>query len=412
MTNSSQINSAALDRVYGFISLSSLVDPLLYSLSMLFKFVSDEETNTMKITSDKIYINPQFILSLSDTEFEMLMRFEFYRIAFRHPFERLGTNPKYDWISSNLAIQEVLEIEDESYRGFVHNADRFFSNYYETDFWKIIEYEDLTLRHKEFYYDLLTKIEDDDDEMEMGDVDLSAVSRHFSASNYDSYSSWGECMIAVSGVVSVLQGASKSGQWGEMSVRVRDRLSNIGIIASREMNILQNFRGRITSTERVITRTKPSRRYGFGFPGHRNITTTKLAVFLDVSGSMSGEDITRGLSFIKSFFEHGVDEIELYQFDSEVLTERPITITTRTSELVLEGRGGTDFNSVFSFIDEKGLTGEYDGILIYSDGGSDEIDTKYVIEKSNTILLYPNREDWGRSHSKFENRLMVSVVSD
>ena len=63
---------------------------------------------------------------------------------------------------------------------------------------------------------------------------------------------------------------------------------------------------------------KPNRRYGFQYMGSRYDFTTRLLFAVDVSGSMSSQDLALGFSVINRFFKYGIEAIDVIQFDTEI----------------------------------------------------------------------------------------------
>ena len=98
---------------------------------------------------------------------------------------------------------------------------------------------------------------------------------------------------------------------------------------------------------------KPNRRYGFLYLGSRYDFTTRLLFAVDVSGSMSSQDLARGFSVINRFFEYGVETIDVIQFDTEI-HGAPLTLKRAMRDVKVIGRGGTSFAPVIAFLDEHG----------------------------------------------------------
>ena len=127
---------------------------------------------------------------------------------------------------------------------------------------------------------------------------------------------------------------------------------------------MRQFRASVLSTHRRLTRMKPNRRYGYLYMGSRYDFTTNLLVAVDVSGSMSSEDLARGFSVVNRFFTYGVRSIDVIQFDTEIKGE-VVSLKRARREVVALGRGGTDFSPVIDYIDEHT---DYDGVVVFTDG--------------------------------------------
>jgi predicted metal-dependent peptidase len=152
--------------------------------------------------------------------------------------------------------------------------------------------------------------------------------------------------------------------WGTLPGAIRLR-----VLANRQprldyRSILRLFHRSILSRRRRLTRMKPSRRYGFQYMGSRYDFTTRLLVAVDVSGSMSNEDIRLGFSLVNRFFKYGIDSIDAIAFDTEVHGEA-LKLKQARLEITVMGRGGTNFNAVIDYIDAHP---GYDGVIIFTDG--------------------------------------------
>jgi len=98
--------------------------------------------------------------------------------------------------------------------------------------------------------------------------------------------------------------------------------------------------------------------------GSRYEFTTRLLFAVDVSGSMSSQDLARGFSVINRFFKYGVEIIDVIQFDTEI-QGAPLTLKRARHTIEVTGRGGTSFARVIDFLDKHR---DYDGAIIFTDG--------------------------------------------
>jgi predicted metal-dependent peptidase len=152
--------------------------------------------------------------------------------------------------------------------------------------------------------------------------------------------------------------------WGTLPGAIRLR-----VLANRQprldyRSVLRLFHRSVLSRQRRLTRMKPSRRYGFLYMGSRYDFTTRLLVAVDVSGSMTDDDIRLGFSLVNRFFKYGIDRIDAIAFDTQVHGEA-LTLKRARREITVTGRGGTDFNAVIDYIDAHP---GYDGVILFTDG--------------------------------------------
>jgi predicted metal-dependent peptidase len=89
--------------------------------------------------------------------------------------------------------------------------------------------------------------------------------------------------------------------------------------------VLSAFRQSVLSSNRTLTRMKPSRRYDFQYMGSRRDFCTKMLFAMDVSGSVTSEDLNNALGTLNRFFRYGVAAIDVVQFDTEIKGE-PLTL--------------------------------------------------------------------------------------
>ena len=107
---------------------------------------------------------------------------------------------------------------------------------------------------------------------------------------------------------------------------------------------------------------RPNRRTGFENMGSIRRFTTKLLVAVDVSGSISSQDISYFYGVINSAFRYGFTSVDVIQFDAGVRVVDTLHRVMR--DIVVVGRGGTSFQEPIDYAHEGG----YDGLVILTDG--------------------------------------------
>ncbi len=130
--------------------------------------------------------------------------------------------------------------------------------------------------------------------------------------------------------------------------------------------VLSSFRASVLSSERHLTRMKPNRRTGFDYMGSKRDFCTSLLLAVDVSASISSRTLKHFYSVISKFFKYGIQSIDVIQFDCSLQGE-PQTFkeAKKMKKIGILGRGGTDFNPVFKYVEENR---QYDGLIILTDG--------------------------------------------
>jgi predicted metal-dependent peptidase len=127
--------------------------------------------------------------------------------------------------------------------------------------------------------------------------------------------------------------------------------------------VLSGFRSSVLCAKRRLTRMRPNRRSGFHYMGSIRQLRTNYLVAVDVSGSISEEDLQYFFSTINRFFKYGVEKIDVVTFDTEL--GDLMTFSKARKRIEVKGRGGTWFQPVVNFMADHP---EYDGLIIFTDG--------------------------------------------
>ncbi len=188
--------------------------------------------------------------------------------------------------------------------------------------------------------------------------------------------------------------------WGSLSGGLIDK-----IIASLEVKldyrkVLSSFHTSILSSKRRLTRMRPNRRSGFLQMGSVYDLASKLLVAVDVSGSIDHQTLQTFYSVIARFFKYGMESIDVVQFD--VGLREVSTFKKRQTQIDVEGRGGTEFQSLFDYIKENR---QYDGLIIFTDGYASEpiVDFRMrtkVLWVCRSERDYKRHVDWMRKTGK------------
>lgn len=130
-------------------------------------------------------------------------------------------------------------------------------------------------------------------------------------------------------------------------------------------SILREFYASALSDNRRLTRSRPSRRFGFEQMGSFYKYMPKLIVALDCSGSVSSENLGIYLHILSQFFRYGIQGIDVITFDAIVNKEVTKLKKAKDKQITIKGRGGTDFQPVVDYFCEHI---NYDGMMIVTDG--------------------------------------------
>ena len=175
---------------------------------------------------------------------------------------------------------------------------------------------------------------------------------------------WEEDAVQIEYINQCIENAMLTKSWGSLPGNIQDLIKASTIKAENIRRRLDMFRTSIISTDRRLTRMRPSRRYGWTQMGVLHPYTSRLLIAVDTSGSVQKEDLVRFFGVINSFFTYVIPFIDVIQFDSEV--HMPLlSLKKVTSKIQLRGRGGTDFQAPVDYFTEHK---EYDGMIVFTDG--------------------------------------------
>ncbi|MEI6414757.1 MAG: VWA-like domain-containing protein [Pseudomonadota bacterium] len=342
-----------------------LTEPVLFSLWSDHR-LAIEPIATIRVGGGVIGYNPSFIEALTPTELEATLRAEAVRILLKHPYSRRLLPPHIAYLASNITLQEHLRLPlplPTATEVFGHHDhDRQFYEFY--------------------HHQLLLQAPPAPEPQpgaashQKGDVDTegtdAAAGRPSPLQDYavspvvglENTREWGEDELISERIDERVADAELTQRWGTLPGTIRQRVLANGQPRLDYRAVLRRFRASVLSSRRRLTRMKPSRRYGFLYMGSRYDFTTRLLVAVDVSGSMSDRDLALGFSIVNRFFKYGVEQVDVIAFDTEIHGE-PLSLKRARREIVIEGRGGTDFNAPIAYLDQH--VG-YDGLILFTDG--------------------------------------------
>ena len=175
---------------------------------------------------------------------------------------------------------------------------------------------------------------------------------------------WEEDEQSQQKISNMIDDAEKAEQWGSVSGNIKDLIQANKTVNMNYVEILRHFSASLVSSKRNLTRMKPNRRFGFDRLGSRYSLTSNLLVAVDISSSITNENLEYVFSIINKFFRYGVEQIDVIQFDTQIQGE--VVEMKRAAEYIqINGRGGTDFQPAADFYCKHK---EYDGLIYFTDG--------------------------------------------
>lgn len=434
-------------RIREYYQTFFITEPILFSCVNTHKITRNNNIKTLRIGSGKIEYNEEYINGLKKDDLKQILIFEAFRILCKHPYERKRQNPIANQVGSNVTIQEYLATQlempqaKEAFENLLAKNRSKMEEQFMEQYDQMLEMDDAELekqtgmtkaklrsikdqipsmtedelhkRHFEFYYNLVDNNlpemiqsqpmfsemkevlngEGGKSEEESNGEGESDPKAHFDPMNsIEQTTNWGESEMIKNEINDAIQDAQVTRQWGNIPGSMQDML-----IASLKPKvdyraILKRFRASVITSATKLNRMRPSRRYGFGHPGKKREFSTKLAFFVDVSGSMSDQVLREGFGVINRFFKYGISETDVYQFDTELKDETPLKMFKAQKEIKLMGRGGTDFQVVLDKLEKH--PNKYDGVIVYTDGYAAVPQVPKGVKTKNILWLFDSEDSY------------------
>ena len=395
----------------------------------------------------RIEYSPELIKSFSDAQLEELLKVELIRILLLHPYTRLPYKAKRSalLLASDVTInqfyqmREGIELSGVSY--LKTESRRFHELTYPLgEKWSGTEEEKFFLRNlnidpgtrssktsrepskgdtarevdtasgidasrgvdsstrelktvddlsfEQWYKKILFLIENTSIK---GENAGSSEGKLFSAADNEA-ELWEENEEAQKAISEEIKKAYIDNGWGSLGGEVERRITEKSDFSMNYRRVLSRFRAQITNSKRNLTRTKPSRRFGFSQMGSRYERKANILVAIDVSGSITDESIAKFFHVINSFFFCGIEKLDAIFFDVNLKSTKPVTLKKRFSISSIKGHGGTSFQAPIDFFLEHK---EYDGLIIFTDG---EANPPSLNGRKATILwILTERLCWEKS---------------
>ena len=116
-----------------------------------------------------------------------------------------------------------------------------------------------------------------------------------------------------------------------------------------------------------------------------------IAIFADASGSVSQREFNQFMSDVSDITDElSPESVTLIQFDTKC-AEPEIIERGDTPELIRRRSGGTRFKAPFKFCQENDMMGDFDAIIVFTDGGADD----YVDEPDVPVIWATTGTFWG-----------------
>ena len=180
--------------------------------------------------------------------------------------------------------------------------------------------------------------------------------------------------------------------WGTVPGEMVEQILASLVVKMDYRRVLSSFHTSILSSKRHLTRMRPNRRSGFAQMGSRYDLMSRLLVAVDVSGSIDSRTLQAFYSVVARFFKYGVEAIDVVQFD--VGLREVVTFKKRPLKVEVCGRGGTSFQEVFDYLKQHG---DYDGLLIFTDGYAPAPKVDFVL-RTKVLWVCCSEHEYNQHH--------------
>ena len=334
-----------------------------------------------------IEYNPSYTDEMSDAALDQALRTEAVRILLKHPYQR-----KPDACSQQaIAVGSNLTIGD-NYRFGNFNIER------------PADYELAEGQAYEWYSRRIQELlPPSGGQSQPGDgkSDWRSDKLGESAEQQTALSElWEEDELTLALIDGIIESTK---DWGSLAGSFAEMLQASTRSRIDWRNVLSGFRASILSSARQLTRMRPNRRTGFDNMGSIRRFNTKLLVAVDVSGSISSEDLSYFYGVINGAFRFGFSQVDVIQFDCGVRVVQSLKKVMRNIAVV--GRGGTSFQEPINYANKH----EYDGLVILTDGYAPE---PLIPDNMRCRIVWvcSNRQSYEHAHGWMEHSGRVCTM--
>ena len=342
-----------MDSISRMTDIWFLTEPALFSAFCRHKLVTNSDMECpVRVGKGLLEYNPVSIANMPYEELERAFRVEMIRALMLHPYSRkpAGCDDQACTKGSDLAISTWYHVP-----GMITPSQCGLpeGQYYE---WYARRFDG-------------GKPDSSDDDTNSG-LNLPIINGGYSSGNGDvdenekGYNDqaelWEEDQWMQEGIRQAMEQLSS---WGSLPGDLVEQIQAALKPKLDYRKVLSGFRSSVLCAKRRLTRMRPNRRSGFQYMGSIRQLRTNYLVAVDISGSISDEDLQYFFSTINRFFKYGVEKIDVVTFDTAL--GEPMTLSKARNKIVINGRGGTWFQPVIDYMAEHP---EYDGLIIFTDG--------------------------------------------
>ena len=354
-----------------------LCEPVFFDVLYRHQIVANEKMECpIRSGKGRVEYNPSLLKDFHQKTIEKKLGIEMIRILLKHPYERQpdGCRPEEQIAGSDMVIAPSYKIADLIQPAMYNLPDG--QNY-------------------EWYVKQLIQQRPEEKEDKNADGEGTALKNDIPNNKDNGYTGlWEEDPMQMCEINEIILSSTN---WGSVPGQMVEVIYQSTRGRVKYESILREFYASALSDNRRLTRSRPSRRFGFEQMGSFYKYMPKLIVALDCSGSVSSENLGIYLHILSQFFKYGIQGIDVITFDTIVNKEVTKLKKTKDKQITIKGRGGTDFQPVVDYFCKHI---DYDGMMIVTDGYAPVPQVPSFL-KNKLLWIIDNKQCFESSRHRF-----------
>lgn len=354
-----------------------LCEPVFFDVLYRHQIVANEKMECpIRSGKGRVEYNPSLLKNYHQKTIEKKLGIEMIRILLKHPYERQpdGCRPEEQIAGSDMVIAPSYKIADLIQPAMYNLPDG--QNY-------------------EWYVKQLIQQRPEEKEDKNADGEGTALKNDIPNNKDNGYTSlWEEDPMQMCEINEIILSSTN---WGSVPGQMVEVIYQSTRGRVKYESILREFYASALSDNRRLTRSRPSRRFGFEQMGSFYKYMPKLIVALDCSGSVASENLGMYLHVLSQFFKYGIQGIDVITFDTIVNKEVTKLKKTKDKQIAIKGRGGTDFQPVVDYFCKHI---DYDGMMIVTDGYAPVPQVPSFL-KNKLLWIIDNKQCFESSRHRF-----------
>lgn len=317
-----------------------LEEPAFYSLYCLQKLQENERMDcAVRVGEGRLEYNPLHLAHKNYKEVELLLRIEMIRLFLKHPYERRpeGCSGEVIALGSDCTIADGYCLLKEG--GALKGPGAYHLPIGQCYEW---------------YCKAISAKNDDEGTQQQNNTRTKQQNNALSAL-------WHDDSLRQTQINELIE---RTTDWGSLSGDIVEQIKASTQARLNSSMVFQGFKSNLLSAHRRLTRMRPNRRTGFLQMGSLREIQARVLIAVDCSGSIDEETLCRFFSLLNRLFRDGDFELELLEFDAQILSIEPMGQIHPIVNVM--GRGGTNFQPVIDHF--LSHSRQYDGLMIITDG--------------------------------------------